>query len=150
MFWRIFNDWFGSTTYSQPLSSLLVVGNQSGRVYFISLDNDTRYYVPTWSTLQAYDLARYQIMPMDDSEIDNYTDGGVLKTLVWDNNDQKIYLVDGGKRYWFQQYCAEWGLDCSNQTAGDVTFLTSTYFEDMVANTEVLANQHKSTMEHTT
>jgi hypothetical protein len=128
-FWRYFNDLFGSTTYNQPPSSLLVVGNQSGRVYFVSLDNNTRYFVPTWTTLQAYGLDRYQVMPMDDSEIDTYTDGGTLTTLVWDSDTSKIYLVDGVKKYWMQQYC----LDCSNANVGDVTFLTSTYFENYVA-----------------
>jgi hypothetical protein len=132
-FFSLFSGWFGSTHASEPPSGLLEVGNQSGKLYFISLDSNSRYYVPTWSTLQAYGLDRYQVIPTDDATINNYTDGGTLKTLVFDNNDQKIYLVDGGKRYWFQQYCSEWGLDCLNQTPGDVTFMTSSYFDNYVS-----------------
>lgn len=131
-FYSIFTGWFGSVHYSQPVSSLLVVGNQSDKIYFISLNNNTRYFVPTWSTMRAFGLDRYQIVPMDDSLINTYTDGGTLKTLVWNNDDQKIYMVDGSTKYWFQQYCAQWGLDCTNSTAGDVTFMTSSYFDDIL------------------
>jgi hypothetical protein len=133
-FFNIFTEWFGSTTYTQPLASKFVVGNQSGKLYFISLSNNTYYFVPTWSTAQAFGLDHYQVMPMDDSVIDSYTNGGTLKTLVWNNDDQKLYLVDGNRKIWFQQYCAQWGLDCTNQKSGDVTFLTSTYFDDVLPN----------------
>jgi hypothetical protein len=131
-FFNIFTGWFGSTHYLEPAGGLVELGNQSGKLYFVSLDNSTRYYIPTWSTLQAFGLDRYQIIPTDDTTIDSYTDGGTLKTLVFDNNDQKVYLVDNGKRYWFQLYCSQWGLDCTNQTTGDVSFLTSTYFDNFV------------------
>ncbi len=131
-FFNLFTGWFGSAHYKEPLSSLVVVGNQSDKIYYISLTNGTRYFVPTWSTMQAFGLDRYQIIPMDDSSINNYTDGGTLKTLVWNNDDQKIYLVDNGRRIWFQQYCGEWGLDCANSTAGDVTFMSSPYFDDIL------------------
>lgn len=129
-FFSIFTGWFGSTSYKQPIYSKLVVGNQSGKVYFISIDNNTRYFVPNWSNLQAFGLDKYQVMPLDDSQINTYSDGGTLKTTVWDNNSQRLWLVDGGKKYWFQQYCAEWGLDCNNQNGG-VTFLTSGYFDSL-------------------
>jgi len=132
-FFSIFSGWFGSTHAFEPPSSLLLLGNQSGKLYFVSLDNSTRYFIPTWSTLLAYGLNRYQIIPTDDTVINNYANGGTLKTLVFNNSDQKVYLVDGGKRYWFQQYCAQWGLDCMNQTPGDVSFLSSTYFDNFVS-----------------
>ena len=128
----LFTSWFGSTTYYQPVDSMLVSGNQSGKLYFISLDNNTYYYIPTWSTAQAYGLDHYQIMPLNDSQIDSYSNGGTLKTLVFNNDDQKVYLVDGGSKYWFQQYCSQWGLDCLNNTPGDVTFMSSKYFDTIV------------------
>jgi hypothetical protein len=131
-FFNLFSSWFGSTRYSQPIDSMFVVGNQTGKVYFISLDNNTRYYVPSWTTAQAYGLDHYQTMPIDDSVINNYSDGGTLKTLVFNNDEQKIYMVDNGIRYWFQQYCTQWGLDCLNQTPGDVTFMTSKYLDEAV------------------
>jgi hypothetical protein len=133
-FFSIFTKWFGSTTYSQPLDAMFVVGNQSGKAYFISLDSNTYYFLPSWSTIQAFGLDRYQVMPMDDSQIDSYTNGGRLSTLVWNNDTQKIYLLDHGVKYWFQEYCSAWGLDCLNQTPGDVTFMTSTYFDDILGN----------------
>ncbi|HET7060329.1 MAG TPA: hypothetical protein VFH99_03390 [Candidatus Saccharimonadales bacterium] len=132
-FFNLFSGWFGSTHSLQPPGGLLLQSNQSGKVYFVTTDSNTRYFVPTWSTMQAYGLDKYAVLPRDDSAITSYSDGGTLKTLVFDNTDQKVYLVDGGKRYWFQQYCSEWGLDCLNQTSGDVTFLSSTYFDSVVA-----------------
>lgn len=132
VFFSLFSSWFGSTTYKEPVSSLILSGNQSGKLYFVSLDNNTIYHIPTWSTFLAYGLNQYQIIPTDDSALSAYANGGELKTLVYNNNDQKIYLVDGGKRYWFQQYCAEWGLDCLNQTPGSVSFMTSTYFDTYI------------------
>jgi hypothetical protein len=133
-FWWYFTTWFGSTTYDEPPSGLLISGNQSGELYFVTLDNNTMYHVPTWSTLQAYGLDRYQIMPMDDSDFDSlYTNGGSLTTLVYDSVTQKVYLVDNDKRYWFQSNCSSWGLDCLDSTPGDVTMLTSTYFENDVS-----------------
>jgi hypothetical protein len=132
-FWWYFTAWFGSTTYNEPPNSLIIFGNQSGKLYFVSLENNTMYYIPTWSTFLAYGLNRYVIMFMNDDLFDNsYTNGGTLKTVVFNNDDQRVYFVDGGNKYWFATECSNWGLDCLNQTAGDVSFLNSSYFDNDV------------------
>ncbi|HEX4774495.1 MAG TPA: hypothetical protein VH234_03180 [Candidatus Saccharimonadales bacterium] len=130
----VFDQWFGSTSYPEPLGSLLAVDNQTGQIYFVSLTNNTRYAVMSWSTLLAYNLNGYPIIPMDDSALQGYANGGVLKTLVWDSNTQSLFLVDHGTRYAWSQYCTQWGLDCLGNTPGDVTNLNNTYFDQGLTN----------------
>lgn len=133
-FFNTFTTWFGSTSYPEPLGSLLAVDNQTGQIYFISLTNNTRYAIPSWSTLVAYNLNGYPIIPMDDSAITGYADGGFLKTLVWDSTTQSLFLVDHGQKYSFSQYCTQWGLDCLGSTPGDVSNLNNTYFDQVLVN----------------
>jgi hypothetical protein len=130
----LFDEWFGSTSYPEPLGSILALDNQTGQIYFISLTNNTYYAVPSWSTLQAYNLTGYPIIPMDDSAIQGYTNGGILRTLVFDSTTQSLFLVDHGTRYAWSQYCTQWGLDCLGSTAGDVTNLDNTYFDQGLVN----------------
>jgi hypothetical protein len=128
-FFNTFTAWFGSTSYPEPLGSLLAVDNQTGQIYFISLTNNTYYAIPSWSTLVAYNLNGYPIIPMDDSAIMGYANGGILRTLVWDSTTQSLFLVDHGQKYAFSQYCTQWGLDCLGNTPGDVSNLDNTYFD---------------------
>jgi hypothetical protein len=131
-FFNTFTSWFGSTSYPEPLGSMLAVDNQTGQIYFISLTNNTRYAVQSWSTLEAYNLNGYPIIPMDDSAITGYADGGWLRTLVWNSNTQSLFLVDHGQKYSFSQYCSQWGLDCLGNTPGSVTNLNNTYFDQIM------------------
>ncbi len=131
-FFNTFTTWFGSTSYPEPLGSLLAVDNQTGQIYFVSLTNNTRYAIPSWSTLVAYNLNGYPIIHMDDSAITGYSDGGILRTLVWDSNTQSLFLVDHGQKYSFSQYCTQWGLDCLGNTPGDVSNLNNTYFDQVL------------------
>ncbi|HEY5442680.1 MAG TPA: hypothetical protein VIJ68_04020 [Candidatus Saccharimonadales bacterium] len=133
-FFNTFTTWFGSTSYPEPLGSLLAVDNQTGQIYFVSLTNNTRYAIQSWSTLVAYNLNGYPIIPMDDSAITGYADGGVLRTLVWDSNTQSLFLVDHGQKFSFSQYCAQWGLDCLGNTPGSVSNLNNTYFDQVMVN----------------
>jgi hypothetical protein len=133
-FFNLFTSWFGSTSYPEPLGSLLAVDNQTGQIYFISLANNTRYAIPSWSTLVAYNLNGYPIIPMADSAITGYANGGILRTLVWDSNTQSLFLVDHGQKYSFSQYCTQWGLDCLGNTPGSVSNLNNTYFDQDLIN----------------
>ncbi|MDB5164318.1 MAG: hypothetical protein JWS12_936 [Candidatus Saccharibacteria bacterium] len=133
-FFNLFTTWFGSTSYPEPLGSLLAVDNQTGQIYFVSLTNNTRYAIVSWSTLVAYNLNGYPIIPMDDSAIMGYSDGGYLRTLVWDSTTQGLFLVDHGTRYSFSQYCTQWGLDCLGNTPGSVSNLNNTYFDQGLIN----------------
>ncbi len=133
-FFNLFTSWFGSTYYPEPLGSLLAVDNQTGQIYFISLTNNTYYAIQSWSTLVAYNLNGYPIIPMDDSAIMGYSNGGNLQTLVWDSNNSTIYLVDHGTRYVFSQYCTQWGLNCLGTVPGSVSNLNNTYFDQDLIN----------------
>lgn len=132
LFHTSFTKWFGSTSYIEPLGSLLAVDNQTGQIYFISLTNNTRYAIRSWSTLVAYNLNGYPIIPMDDSAIIGYANGGDLKTLVWDSNTQSLFLVDHGQKYSFSQYCSQWGLDCLGSTPGSVSNINNAYFDQVM------------------
>ncbi len=133
-FFNTFTSWFGSTSYPEPLGSLLAVDNQTGQIYFVSLGNNTRYAIPSWSTLVAYNLNGYPIIPMDDSAITGYANGGILRTLVWDSTTQSLFLVDHGQKFSFGQYCTQWGLDCLGNTPGSVSNLNNTYFDQVLVN----------------
>jgi hypothetical protein len=133
-FFNLFTTWFGSTLYPEPLGSLLAVSNQTGQIYFVSLTNNTRYAIQSWSTLEAFGLNGYPIIPMDDSAIMGYADGGWLRTLVWDSNTQSLFLVDHGQKFSFSQYCTQWGLDCLGSTPGSVSNLNNTYFDQVLVN----------------
>lgn len=133
-FFNLFTNWFGSTQYPQPLGSLLAVSNQTGQIYFISLTNNTRYAIPSWSTLEAYNINGYPIIPMDEGAITGYSDGGILRTLVWDNKTQSLFLVDHGQKFSFSQYCTQWGLDCLGSVPGSVSNIDNTYFDQGLVN----------------
>lgn len=115
-FWRMFNDWFGSTQFAQPIGAALYSQGSTGKVFLVTTDDNVRHYIPSWSLLQNYRLDRYRIVSIPDTTLQQYTDGGNLTNLVWDGGG--VYLVDNGIKYHFPGpgTCAAWGYDCSDNT----------------------------------
>jgi hypothetical protein len=114
MFYDVFTTWFGSTHYPEPVGGAVYLQNSTGKIYLVTNDNNTRYYIPSWSLLQIYRLDRYQIIGADDTTINAFTDGGTLTSLVWDNSG--VYLVNNAVKYHFPSSttCTDWGYDCSD------------------------------------
>jgi hypothetical protein len=116
-FVNIFNRWFGSTLFPEPIGGILYYQTSTGEVFLANTDNNTIYYIPSWALLQDYGLARYQLMPATDQTIDQYSNGGTLTNLVWDNSG--VYLVNNGIKYHVPsaQICTDWGFACFNDTS---------------------------------
>jgi hypothetical protein len=137
-FWRMYNDWFGSTQFSQPIGAYLYYQESTGRVFLVTTDNNTRYFVPSWSMLQNYRLDRFRIVSVPDSTLQQYTDGGSLTSLVWDAGG--VFLVNDGTKYHVPtaQTCTDWALACFDNS---VTKQLGSSFQDsyLVGGTE-LAN----------
>jgi hypothetical protein len=111
-FWRMFNDWFGSTQFAQPIGASLYYQGSTGKVYLVTADNNTRYFIPSWSMLQNYRLDRFRIVSVPDSTLQQYTDGGSLTNLVWDSGG--VFLVNDGTKYHVPSagVCTDWALAC--------------------------------------
>jgi hypothetical protein len=77
--------------------------------------------------MQNYRIDGYQIIPADDSTIQQYTDGGTLTSLVWDSNG--VFLVNNGIKYHVPGgMCSEWGFACAD---GTVTKQLGTTFQSI-------------------
>lgn len=108
-FWRVFNDWFGSTQFTQPIGASLYHQQSSGKIYLVS--DSTRYQVPDWDMMINYGLNYYPVQTVSDSIIQGLTDGGLLTNLVYDNNG--VYLVNNRTRHPItQDMCTVWALSC--------------------------------------
>jgi hypothetical protein len=126
-FVSIFNQWFGSTQFPEPIGGVLYYQSSTGKVFLATTNNNTRYYIPSWSLLQDYGLDRYQIIPASDQIINQYTNGGSLTNLVWDSTG--VYLVNNGIKYHIpnSQICTDWGFACFDSSA---TLQLGTIFQD--------------------
>ena len=115
-FVNIFTQWFGSTLSPEPIGGIIYSQTSTGKIFLATTDNNTIYYIPSWALLQDYGLDRYQIIPATDQTIDQYTNGGQLSNLVWDNNG--VYLVNNGFKYHIPdaQTCTDWGFACFDNT----------------------------------
>jgi hypothetical protein len=110
-FYLYFNDWFGSTYSPEPIGASIFNQRTTGKVYLVT--NGIRYYVPGWDMMVNYGLDKFGIVTVEDSSINNLTDGGTLSNLVWDSSG--VYLVNNGTRHHVSiDMCTAWGLDCLN------------------------------------
>jgi len=113
---NIFQQWFGSLDYREPLGGTLYYQQSTNQIFLVTTDNNTRYYVSSWAMMQNYKLDGYQIIPADDATIQQYTDGGPLTSLVWDSNG--VFLVNNGIKYHVPGgLCSEWGFACADGNA---------------------------------
>jgi hypothetical protein len=108
-FWRMFNDWFGTTT-GTPL-----VRTPSSPTYYL-ITNGQRFAIPNGDILYAYGLERTELTYVSDGYLATIPDGGVLSTIFTLPGDPTVYLADGNKRYGIASgaYCTKWGLACGN------------------------------------
>lgn len=124
-FVSIFEGWFGSTRYYEPVGGILYNQSSNGKVYLVTADNNTKYYISGPAVLNNYGLQKYQIVPTDDATINQYTDGGNLTSIIYDNGD--VYLVNSGSRYYVPgpATCTAWGFDCGTAQQLGSTFMAA-------------------------
>ena len=112
-FTSIFSNWFGSTQFPQPVGGSLLYQSSTGRIYLTT--DTTRYYVPSWAMMTNYGLDAYPVLPVSDTTVQQYSDGGDLTNLIIDSGG--VYLVNNHGRYHLSpSMCTAWGLSCFDNT----------------------------------
>ncbi len=111
-FWRIFNDWFGTTN-----SASLIRDNASGSIYVLA--EGQRILISSPEIMKAYGLTNLSIWSTNTATIDLIgTDGGTLSTTL----ARKRY-DPGGTVYVFNSFnkyalspedCTAWAFECFN------------------------------------
>ena len=93
-FWRMFNDWFGSTE-GTPFFRL-----EDGNAIYINGADNTYYLIPNNSMLEAYGYWRtvHKIAVVPSSYIDNRTYSGIATYAAQYETDE-IFFVNSGKRH---------------------------------------------------
>lgn len=112
-FWRIYNDWFGSTlSNALPGDARLLRSSSSGMIYLVAAG--TRHYIPNGEYMAAYKLDGVSVTSVSSQQLNSYSDGGSLTNLVRDPETGRIDMVNAGKRYWAFSgtVCSNWGLAC--------------------------------------
>ncbi|MBD8103560.1 hypothetical protein PlfCFBP13513_13765 [Plantibacter flavus] len=109
-FWRLYTDWFGSTTGG----SSLVKSAASAAIYLVA--GDQKYYVPDQATLSAF-ASLGGVATVSQAYLDRYTTVGNATRIVRAPSGA-IYLVDAGLRVGFTscEMVLDYGGSCT--TAG--------------------------------
>lgn len=120
-FWRMFNDWFGTTlTGSYP--SPLYRSESSGMIYAIV--DAKKYYVPSYDVMIHYGFHRLPIANVSDSYLSTVADGTTLTNVGRKEYDPGgvIFLFDDGKEYAIRspEQCTDWAIDCFNPSVAKV------------------------------
>lgn len=124
-FWRMFNDWFG-TTIGTPL-----VRTPSNPTYYL-LTNGKKFAIPSGDILYAYGLERTELTIVSNDYLASITDGGMLDTIFTVPGDGTVYLADGNRRYGIASgtYCVKWGLACGTSIQKELgTQVTATMYD---------------------
>lgn len=109
-FYLYFTDWFGSTTYSEPPGASVLYQSSTGKIFLVT--DTTRFYIPNWNIMTDYGLDTYPAVPVSDTTINQYSDGGILTNLVYDSSNG-VYLVNNRVRYHVSAaMCTAWGFSC--------------------------------------
>lgn len=138
-FQTIFNQWFGSTHFPQPIGGLLYQQQSNGAIYLIddSTSTPTKYLIPDWDVMVNYGLNSFPALSVTDSTLASMNDGGALTNLVFDNNG--VYLVNNTYRLPVPaQECTDWGFSCSDGTV--VKSLNDTFQNQYLKQGGVLTN----------
>lgn len=108
-FWRMFNDWFGSTAASYII-------NVPGTSTLYLLSGGTRYGIPSQDVLRAYGFHTAPITSVSNSYLASLTDGGILSTLFTFEGSNTVRLADNSRHFGIpnSQTCDNWGLPCFN------------------------------------
>ena len=110
-FWRMFTDWFGSTTGG----SSFVRDSATGAIYLIA--GTAKHYVP--STAVYNSLAKLgKFRNVSSSYLKGYTEGTTASPLVRNPLTGDIALVQGNSKHRFNS-CSQvsvWGYSCGSTT----------------------------------
>lgn len=124
-FWRMYNDWFGSSLTGWKPSPVYkgITGTQLYMVW-----GGSKYYIPSYDVMVAWHLHQSPVNVVADSYLDGLPSGDWLSSIVKasDNPASPLFLLDDGKRYEIPfQACkydlqgqpnpnTSWGIDCFN------------------------------------
>lgn len=109
-FWRMFNDWFGST-----LGSYLVRTTTSDTVYLIA--DDKKYPVPSLSALNNLSVFG-SVTFVSQSYMNSKTTGSQVGRTVKSASSSSVYFMNSGMKLPFLscEMIAEYGTSCGNET----------------------------------
>ena len=95
-FWRVYNDWFGSSTGS------IIRTHEDGKMY-IRGANNTYYYVVSSDQLTAlgYGSRIKTFYNTSRAVLNSMTNAGDLPSTVRFNNGSSLYSIDGGQKHYF-------------------------------------------------
>ncbi len=95
-FWRVYNDWFGSSTGS------IIRTQEDGKMY-VRGANNTYYYVVSSQQLYAlgYGGKIKGFYNTTRAALQNMTFAGDLPNTVRINNGNSLYAIDGGQKHYF-------------------------------------------------
>ena len=120
-FWRLFNDWFG-TTITGAYPSPLYRSETSGMIYAVV--DAKKYYIPSYDILVAYGFHTFPIANVSDSYLSGFSTGTTLTNIGRKEYDPNgaIFLFDDGKHYQIKDpdQCTQWGIDCFNPNVAKV------------------------------
>lgn len=127
-FWRVYNDWFGSTQMSQ-----LFKGSTSGAVYTAIGGN--KYAIPSMAILQDYGFDPNSVVTYPQATVDamSFAPSGSglsnsIGSIVQAPSDPTIYLISLGKKYAIQSMTqfTQFGFSSAN-----IINLPSTYIQSI-------------------
>lgn len=106
-FWRMYNDWFGSTHASYII-------NVTGTKTLYLLSGDTVYGFPNQDVLKAYGFDNIPVTGVSSSYLNSLNNGGILSTTFNFEGSNTVRLADHGKHYGISSstVCDNWGLPC--------------------------------------
>ncbi|WP_157257363.1 hypothetical protein [Oerskovia sp. Root918] len=104
-FWRLFTDWFGSTSSGTSL----VRSASDATVYLVS--ENTKYPITDWQLYLTFLERLGPLGSASDEFLASRTTGDPLSRIVRDSGDGGIYLIADGQRFHFPSCAvvAAWG-----------------------------------------
>lgn len=116
-FWRMFNDWFGSTKQS---GKWLRQSTETGQVYTViegyegSTWKRKKFSMPNWEMFIAFKLQHEPVVLVSEAYLDSFEDAGNLTTRLIGQSYNEIQFVDSGNRYYIPSTstCTAWGFSC--------------------------------------
>jgi len=120
-FWRLFNDWFGTSVvgaYASPLYR----SETSGMIYAVI--DTKKYYIPSYDIMIDYGFHTFPIANVSDSYLATFSNGTTLTNIGRKEYDPNgaIFLYDDGRAYQIKDpdQCTAWGIDCFNPAVAKV------------------------------
>lgn len=116
-FWRLFNDWFGSTQLS---SKWLRQSTETGQLYAVIDGYESgvwkrkKFSIQSWDMILAYQLQFDAAVPVSEEYLSSFTDAGPLTTRSIGSSYSEIQYITNGSRYFIPDTatCTAWGFNC--------------------------------------